>query len=115
MYRPSKPFTTPLLYFPVVGSERKLGVLVNTYETEGILFFGSFATYGGTETTVNGAHSVEDTAIVETWFRPEFAANGRVALADYPKDVYEIEGKPENIEMRNQFSKMKLSRVKGGA
>lgn len=115
MYRPSKPFTTPLLYFPVVSSERKLGKLVNTYATEGILFFGSFATYGGTETTVNGARHVVDTANVETWFRPEFAANGRVALADHPEKVYEIEGDPENIEMRNQFCKMKLSRVKGGA
>lgn len=115
MYRPKKPFITPLLYFPVTGSERKLGVLVKTYASEGILFFGSFATYGGTERSTNGAHSVEDTANIETWFRPEFAASGRVALADYPEKVYEIIGEPENIEMRNQYCKMKLSRVKGGA
>lgn len=115
MYRPTKPFITPLLYYPVIGTERKLGKLVKTYATDGILFFGSFATYGGTETTTNGAYSVEDTASIETWFRPEFAANGRVALADHPDRVYEVIGEPENIEMRNQFCKMKLSRVKGGA
>lgn len=115
MYRPNKPFITPLLYYPVIGEERKLGVLVKVYAPEGILFYGSFATYGGTERNVNGAYSVEDTANIETWYRPEFAANGRVALADYPERVYEIVGEPENIEMRNQFCKMKLSRVKGGA
>lgn len=115
MYRSTKPFITPLLYFPVVGTERKLGVLVKTYATEGILFFGSFATYGGTERAVNGVYSVEDTASIETWYRPEFTSDGRVALADHPEKVYEVVGEPENIEMRNQICKMKLSRVKGGA
>lgn len=115
MYRPNKPFITPMLYYQCVGTERRLGVLVKTYSVDGILFFGSFATYGGSEKTVNGAYSVEDTARVETWYRPEFAANGRVALVDAPERVYEIVGEPENIEMRNQFCKMKLSRVGGGA
>ncbi len=64
MYRPKKPFITPLLYYPLESSERKLGVLVKTYVTEGILFFGSFATYGGTERDTNGAYSVEDTASI---------------------------------------------------
>ncbi len=115
MYKPTKPFTTPLLYFPVENTERKHGVLVKTYAVEGILFFGSFATYGGAERVINGAYSVEDTASIETWFRPEFAADGRVALADHPEMVYEVVGEPENIEMRNQFCKMKVHRVRGGA
>ena len=93
MYKPTKPFTTPLLYFPVESTERKHGVLVKTYAAEGILFFGSFATYGGAERIINGAYSVED----------------------HPEMVYEVVGEPENIEMRNQFCKMKVHRVRGGA
>lgn len=104
-----------MLLYPVESTETKRGVLVKHYAHEGILFFGSFATYGGTERAVNGVYSVEDTASIETWYRPEFASNGRVALADHPEKLYEIIGEPENIEQRNQYCKMKVSRVKGGA
>jgi hypothetical protein len=114
-YRPSKPFDTPLLLYPVIGTENKKGVPVKTYATEGILFFGSFATYGGTEREVNGVYSVEDTATVETYYRPEFAASGRVALANNQAKLYEIVGEPEDIEQRHQFCKMRLTRCKGGA
>lgn len=114
-YRPVKPFDTPLLLYPVTGTETIMGVVVNTYATEGILFFGSFATYGGSERQVNGMYSVEDTATVETWYRPEFNAAGRVALANNPAKLYQIVGEPEDIEQRHQFSKMRLTRVQGGA
>ena len=114
-YRPSKPFDVPLFLYPVTGTEDRMGVEVKTYAEKGILFFGSFATYGGTEREVNGVVVVEDTATVETWYRPEFAASGRVALASNPSKLYEIVGEPENIEQKNQFCKMRLTRVKGGA
>ena len=114
-YRPGKPFDTPLLLFPVISTEKVKGRTVKTYAAEGILFFGSFATYGGTERNVNGAYSVEDTASIETWYRPEFAASGRVALANNPATLYEIVGEPENIEQRNQYCKMRVTRVAGGA
>ena len=114
-YRPGKPFDTPLLLFPVVSTEMVKGRLVKTYASGGILFFGSFVTKGGTEREVNGVTVVEDTATVETWYRPEFAASGLVALANNPGKRYEIQGEPEDIEQRHQFTTMRLSRYKGGA
>ena len=114
-YRPSKPFDTPLLLYTVTGAEETLGVEKKIYAEEGVLFFGSFTTYGGTEREVNGLYSVEDTANIETWYRPEFAASGRVALANNPARLYEIVGEPEDIEQRHQCLKMKLTRVQGGA
>lgn len=114
-YRPGKHFITPMLLYVVTGTTEALGVTKYTYATEGILFFGSFATYGGTEREVNGAYSVEDTATVETYYRPEFAASGRVALADNAGKLYEIVGEPEDIEQRHQFTRMRLTRVQGGA
>ena len=45
------------------------------------LFFGSFKTYGGTEKTVNGIYSIEDTANIETWYRPDIASNCKIARA----------------------------------
>jgi hypothetical protein len=115
MYRPGKKFATPLLLYLVTGTEMVMGVEKRTYSADGILFFGSFATYGGTEREVNGIYSVEDTATVETWYKPEFTASARVALANDPGKLYEIVGEPENIEQRNRYTKMKLTRVQGGA
>lgn len=114
-YRPPKPFDTPLLLFVVTGTTYEKGVQVKTYAENGILFYGSFATYGGTERNVNGVYSVEDTAAVETWYRPEFTASARVALANNQEKLYEIVGEPEDIEQRHQFCKMRLTRVQGGA
>lgn len=78
------------------------------------LFFGSFKSYGGTEKNVNGVYSIEDTANIETWYRPDIKADCRVVVAD-TGNVYDILGEPENINMRNQFLKFKVRRVKGGA
>lgn len=114
-YRPQQPFTTPLLlliptYTTVAGVRTKNFPAID----QGILFFGSFKSYGGTERDINGIYSIEDTANVETWFRPEITSGCRIALAG-SQAVYDILGDPENIDMRNQFLKFKVSRVKGGA
>jgi hypothetical protein len=70
--------------------------------------------YGGTETTINGVLSVEDTAQIVCWYRPDIRSECRlVRLTDGA--VYEVIGEPENIEMRNQFLKFKVRRVAGGA
>ena len=114
-YKPAKKFNTPLLLYTVTGTEVVLGVEKKIYAAKGVLFWGSFATYGGTEREVNGIVAVEDTATVETWYRPEFAASARVALANAPGKLYEIVSEPENIEQRNLYTRMRLTRVQGGA
>lgn len=113
-FKPAKEFATPMLLYVVTGTTEVLGTIKPVHATEGILFWGSFATYGGTETTANGIMVVEDTATVETWYRPDFTAAARVALANAPDKLYEIVGEPENIEQRSLYTKMKLTRVQGG-
>lgn len=78
------------------------------------LFFGSFKTYGGTEKNINGVYSIEDTANIETWYRPDIKSNCRIVVANTGA-IYDVLGEPENINMRNQFLKFKVKRVKGGA
>lgn len=113
-YRPALPFTTPLKLL-VPTYTKKQGVEVKSYtEAADSLFYGSFKTYGGTETTSNGIYSVEDTANVETWYRPDIKSNCRVMLAE-SNEVYEIIGTPEDINQRHQWLKFKVRRVKGGA
>ena len=113
-YKPAKDFRTPMYLYTVTGYTETMGVQKPVHAETGILFFGSFATYGGTERAVNDIVVVEDTATVETYYRPEFTAGARVALANTGK-LYEIVGEPENIEQRSLYTKMKLTAVQGGA
>ena len=112
-FKPSFPYHVPMqllkpTYTTVKGVEKK------TFPAEGEGFNASFKTYGGTESNNIGVYTVEDTANVETWYTPEIKADCRV-LNVLTGAVYEILGEPENIEMRNQFLKFKVKRVKGGA
>lgn len=115
MYRPQFPFNTPL-YLLIPTYETVKGVRVKKYPetSDDLMIFASFKTYGGTETVKNDALVVEDTAIIETWFRPDIKADCRIVLSDTDK-AYEVIGEPENIDMRNQFLKFKVRRVGGGA
>ena len=110
-YKPSTPFSvTAELLIPT--SSIVQGVPVKAFPAVGICFNCSFRTFGGTERDENGIYSVEDTAVLETWYRPDIKANCRVKVGD---EVYEIIGTPENIEMRNQYLKFKVRHIGGGA
>ena len=124
-YRPTIDSPIPLVLLTPVH-EKARGVIKKNYKTieEALaeldgkgncinLFFGSFKTYGGTEEVINGVYSITDTAIIETWYRPDIKANCRIARAN-DKAIFDIINEPENINMRNQFLKLKVKRVKGG-
>lgn len=112
-FKPAFPFSTPIeLLTPSYTTQK--GVPVKSFPDVGIRLNCSWKTYGGTETTTNDLYTVIDTAIVETWYRPDIKADCRVRLLS-TGDVYEIIGKPENISGRNQFAKFKVRAVEGGA
>ena len=113
-YKPAVPFTTPLLLF-VPTAKRIKGVNVKTYPDKGEQIFGSFRTFGGTEVIRDGIYITKDTAVIDTWYRPDIVAECRIALADNPDDVYEIIGRPEDVGMRHQFMTFKVERLGGGA
>lgn len=115
MYRPKDVFNVPFLL--LVPTETKVeGVVQKTFPAleDGILFYGSFKTFGGTETNLNGLLTVKDTATIETWYMPELKANCRIALAD-TGELYDIIGTPEDISFRHQYLRFKVEHVKGGA
>ena len=79
MYRPSEPFTTPVLLFnPTYATV--LGVTKKVYPEKGELIFCSFKTYGGTESSVNDQLAVIDTANIETWYRPDITSASMIKL-----------------------------------
>ena len=121
MFRPNEAaqMTTPLrLQTPENGVS--YGVNTKTYKNIDGVIMANFKTFGGTEKTDNGVLSVEDTAQVVCWYRPDIKSDCRVVLLDGAEETddaktYEILGEPENIEQRNMFLKFKVRRIKGGA
>lgn len=114
-YRPQIPYSTPLVLLKpetvtVKGSAKKRYPEIS----DGERFFASFRTFGGTETTTNDILTVEDTANIETWYRPDIKSDCRISVADTGA-MYEVIGEPEDINMRHQFMKFKVKRIKGGA
>lgn len=112
-FKPSFPYSTPIELLKPSYTKQK-GVTKKSFPAVGERLNCSWKTYGGTETTTNDLYTIIDTAIVETWYRPDIKSDCRVKLLP-TGDVYEIIGKPENIEMRNQFIKFKVRAVEGGA
>lgn len=112
-FKPAFPYSTAAeLLIPTYVTKK--GVPIKTFPTTGIRINCSFKTYGGTETTTNDVFSVIDTANVETWYRPDIKPNCRIKILQ-TGDVYEIIGKPENVNMRNQFIKFKVRGIEGDA
>ena len=96
------------------SNKRVKGALKKVYTDVPEVIFANFKTFGGTELSNNDVYTVEDTAQIVCWYRPDIKANCRmVRLSDGA--VYDIIGEPENLEMRNMFLKFKIRRVKGGA
>lgn len=88
------------------------GVLKKVYPETGDIIFCNVRTFGGTERIVNNTLVLENTATVETWYRPDIKANCRLLIN---KQSFEIIGEPENVNMRNQYLIVKVKAVKGGA
>lgn len=95
-------------------TKKSFPTVAEALENTDNIFHGTFKTYGGTERDVNGVYSIIDTATIETWYRPDIKSDCRLARAD-DGAIFEIINEPENINMRNQFLKFKVRRVKGGA
>lgn len=64
--------------------------------------------------TVNDIYAIEDTAVIETWYRPDIRSDCRIMLAENGA-VYDILNEPEDMEQRHKYCKFKVQRIKGGA
>lgn len=111
-YRPDAPFTVPMFLF-IPETKVTKGVVKKVYPESGELFYCSFRTFGGTEKFNNDVLTIEDTATVETWYRPDIRSDCMIKNVDGKS--YEIIGTPENINMRNQILRFKVRAVSGGA
>jgi hypothetical protein len=116
MFKPSLPYSCPIeLLIPTYTTSK--GVTYKTWG-EGIRLNCSFKSYGGTESVKtlegksDGVLVVFDTALVETWYRPDIKAECAIRLCE-TGEVYEIMGHPEDIDKRHQFVRFKVRAIQG--
>ena len=115
---PAAPFTTPIYiltptYQTVKGVRKKVFPDPKTLGDDDLIF-GNFRSFGGTDTVINDVVAVEATGYIETWYRPDITSECQLYLVQ-TGDNYEILGDPENINMRNQYLKIRVRRIGGAA
>lgn len=114
-YKPSAPFTVPMkLLVPVTTVA--YGAVKKTFSKpeDSELFFGSFRTFGGTENIQDGVYTIVNTAVIDTWFRPDIKANCEIYLCE-TGDIYDIVSDPEDIGFRHQYLQFKVQKAGGKA
>lgn len=112
-YKPYFPFSVTMKLLIPTETKAK-GTTVKTFPDpeEGILFYGSFRTFGGTERIVNDVLTIIDTATIDTWFRPDITSDCRVYICETGV-TYDILSTPEDINMRHQYMQFKVRKVGG--
>lgn len=112
-FKPSAPFSVAFrLLIPTTTTVK--GVPKKTWPdaSEAPIINGSFKTYGGTDTTSNDLTVVLDTAVIDTWYRPDITSDCRLMIIENSQ-IYEITGAPEDIDMRHQYLRIRAKRTGG--
>lgn len=114
-FKPNTPFNAAMMVL-VPTTESVKGVIKKTFPdpADGILIYGSFRSFVGSERNINDLEVVSRTAYIDTWYRPEIKSDCRIYVCQ-TGETYEIVGDPENIELRNQYLKIRVEKIGGGA
>lgn len=114
-YKPSAPFNVAMkLLVPTTSKAYGAGKKTFSAPAESELFFGSFRTFGGTEYLRDGIYTTIDTAVIDTWYRPDIKADCQIYLCDN-EQTYDIVSDPEDIDFRHQYMQFKVRKVGGKA
>ena len=103
---------TPVTLQECTGETIVGGKHTPTYTDKGVIFVNS-KSYGGTEQVINGVMQIVDTQNILTRYRPDIRAGGRLVYSD--GSIYEILGRPEDIEQAHMYLKFKCKYVGGRA
>lgn len=112
-YKPSAPFTVAMKLLAPTSS-RVYGVTAKGFldPKDSPVFFGSFRTFGGTESLQDDVLTLVNTGVIDTWYRPDIKADCRIYLCDTEQE-YEIISDPEDIDFRHQYLRFKVKKVGG--
>lgn len=114
-YKPAAPFTVAMkLLVPQTSQVYGAGTKTYSAPSTSELFYGSFRTFGGTENIQNGVYTIIDTAVIDTWYRPDIKADCQIYICDNGQ-IYDIISDPEDIDFRHQYLQFKVRKVGGKA
>lgn len=71
------------------------------------IFQGTFRTFGGTERSLNNLFIVEDTASIETWYRPDITTDTKILNLRNGK-IYDVVNVPESANQKDQILSFKV-------
>ena len=110
MYKVNNSFNVPITIFK--SENKKVNGINTKVYTEIGTIFGSFKSYGGTERESNDLIIIENTAVVETYYRPDITNDCKLKLNDGSEwEIIHL----ENIDMKNIYLKLKVRSIKGNA
>jgi len=112
-FKPKAPFTAAMKLLVPVESIA-YGVVTKSFSTpaESDLFYGSFRTFGGTESLKDDVYTLVNTAVIDTWYRPDITAECQIFLCETGQ-IYDIISDPEDIDFRHQYLQFKVQKVGG--
>lgn len=114
-YKPKMPFNCAMkLLIPSYETVKGVNKKVFSDIENAPVFYGSFRTFLGIESVINNVYTVVDTGIIDTWYRPDIKSNCGIYIVE-TGELYEVIGSPENIQMRNQYMKIRVKKIGGGA
>lgn len=114
-YKPSAPFNVAMkLLVPETTNSYGAGQKTFSAPETSEQFFGSFRTFGGTENLSDGMYTVFNTAVIDTWYRPNIKADCKIYLCETGQ-IYDIISEPEDIDFRHQYMQFKVKKVGGKA
>ena len=114
-YKPSAPFSVAMKLLKPITITSYGAVKKNfTAPEDAELFYGSFRTFGGTENIKDDVYTIVNTAVVDTWFRPDITADCQIYICDTGQ-TYDIISDPEDIDFRHQYLQFKVRKIGGKA
>lgn len=113
MYKPSAPFNVPMKVL-VPTTTVVLGVTKKTFSDpeDSVLIYGSFKTFGGSEMMKDDVYTIVNTAVIDTWYRPDIKADCQIYLCDTGQ-IYDIVSDPEDIGFRHLWMQFKVQKAGG--
>lgn len=114
-YKPSAPFSVAMkLLVPVESMSYGVTGKAFSDPANSELFFGSFRTFGGSEMMSDDVITIVNTAVIDTWYRPDIKANCQIYICE-TEQIYDIVSDPEDIDLRHQYMQFKVRKAGGKA
>lgn len=114
-FKPSGPFNVAMRLL-IPQESQTLGVTKKTFPApaDSPQIFASIRQFSGMERLTDGVVQPVNQITACTWYRPDIKADCKLYL-EFTGETYDIQGEPEDIEMRHKWLLVKIKKAGGRA